>query len=133
MWTSATSSISQKAAAAALRGPQHDMEVMVEEFKRRKNYVVKRLNGIPGIVCPDVKGAFYVYPDVQAYLGKSFGDRRIETAVDLCQYLLDEALVSTVPGEAYNVPGKIRISYSNSMENLEKALDRVEKALEALH
>ena len=131
--TSATSSISQKAAAAALRGPQHDMEVMVEEFKRRKDYVVKRLNGIPGIVCPDVKGAFYVYPDVQAYLGKSFGDRRIETAVDLCQYLLDEALVSTVPGEAYNVPGKIRISYSNSMENLEKALDRVEKALEALH
>ena len=67
------------------------------------------------------------------YLGKSFGDRKIETAVDLCQYLLDEALVSTVPGEAYNVPGKIRISYSNSMENLEKALDRVEKALEALH
>ena len=131
--TSATSSISQKAAAAALRGPQHDMEVMVEEFKRRKDYVVKRLNGIPGIVCPDVKGAFYVYPDVQAYLGKSFGDRRIETAVDLCQYLLDEALVSTVPGEAYNVPGKIRISYSNSIENLEKALDRVEKALEALH
>ena len=94
---------------------------------------MKRLNGIPGIVCPDVKGAFYVYPDVQAYLGKSFGDRKIETAVDLCQYLLDEALVSTVPGEAYNVPGKIRISYSNSMENLEKALDRVEKALEALH
>ena len=125
--------LAQKAAAAALRGPQHDMEVMVEEFKRRKDYVVKRLNGIPGIVCPDVKGAFYVYPDVQAYLGKSFGDRKIETAVDLCQYLLDEALVSTVPGEAYNVPGKIRISYSNSMENLEKALDRVEKALEDLH
>ena len=130
--TSATSSISQKAAAAALRGPQHDMEVMVEEFKRRKNYVVKRLNGIPGIVCPDVKGAFYAYPDVQAYLGKSFGDRRIETAVDLCQYLLDEALVSTVPGEAYNVPGKIRISYSNSMENLKEALARLERGLSYL-
>lgn len=77
----------------------------------------------------DVKGAFYVYPDVQPYLGKRFGDKVIENAVDLCQYLLDEALISTVPGEAYNVPGKIRISYSNSMENLEKALDRLEHAL----
>ena len=130
--TSATSAISQKAAVAALRGPQHDLEVMVAEFKRRKDYVVGRLNAIPGITCPDVKGAFYVYPDVQPYLGKSFGARKIETAVDLCQYLLDEALISTVPGEAYNVPGKIRISYSNSMANLKEALDRFEKALAAL-
>ena len=127
--TSATSAISQKAALAALQGSQHDMQVMVEEFKRRKDYVVQRLNAMEGIVCPDVKGAFYVYPDVQPYLGKRFGDKVIENAVDLCQYLLDEALISTVPGEAYNAPGKIRISYSNSMENLEKALDRLEHAL----
>ena len=130
--TSATSAISQKAALAALQGSQHDMQVMVEEFKRRKDYVVQRLNAIEGITCPDVKGAFYVYPDVQPYLGKRFGDKVIENAVDLCQYLLDEALISTVPGEAYNVPGKIRISYSNSMENLEKALDRMEQALKQL-
>ena len=131
--TSAASAISQKAAAAALRGPQHDMEEMVMEFKRRKDYVVDRLNSIKGIVCPDVHGAFYVYPDIQYYLGKSFNNRRkIETAVDLCQYLLDEALISTVPGEAYNVPGKIRISYSNSMENLTEALGRFENALDAL-
>lgn len=130
--TSATSAISQKAALAALQGSQHDMQVMVEEFKRRKDYVVQRLNAIEGITCPDVKGAFYVYPDVQPYLGKRFGDKMIENAVDLCQYLLDEALISTVPGEAYNVPGKIRISYSNSMENLEKALDRLEHALAQL-
>ena len=130
--TSATSAISQKAALAALQGSQHDMQVMVEEFKRRKDYVVQRLNAMEGIVCPDVKGAFYVYPDVQPYLGKRFGDKVIENAVDLCQYLLDEALISTVPGEAYNVPGKIRISYSNSMENLEKALDRMEQALKQL-
>ena len=127
--TSATSAISQKAALAALQGSQHDMQVMVEEFKRRKDYVVQRLNAMEGITCPDVKGAFYVYPDVQPYLGKRFGDKVIENAVDLCQYLLDEALISTVPGEAYNAPGKIRISYSNSMENLEKALDRLEHAL----
>lgn len=130
--TSATSAISQKAAVAALRGPQHDLETMVEEFKRRKEYVVNRLNSIPGITCPDVHGAFYVYPDVQPYLGKSFRDIRVETTVDLCEYLLNEALISTVPGEAYNVPGKIRISYSNSMANLEEALNRLEKALAAL-
>ena len=105
---------------------------MVAEFKKRKDYVVGRLNAIPGITCPNVKGAFYVYPDVGPYLGKQVGERKIETAVDLCQYLLDEALISTVPGEAYNVPGKIRISYSNSMENLKEALDRMEKALSAL-
>ncbi len=130
--TSATSAISQKAAVEALRGPQHDLHVMVEEFKRRKNYVVSRLNAMPGITCPDVKGAFYVFPDVQPYLGKSFGSRKIGTAVELCQYMLDEFLISTVPGEAYNVPGKIRISYSNSMENLEKALNRMEEALKQL-
>lgn len=130
--TSATSAISQKAAVAALRGPQHDMEIMVAEFKKRKDYVVGRLNAIRGVVCPDAHGAFYVYPDVQYYLGKSFQGKVIETAVDLCQYLLDEALIATVPGEAYNVPGKIRISYSNSMENLTEALNRLEKALYAL-
>ena len=130
--TSATCAISQKAAVAALQGPQHDLKVMVEEFKRRKDYVVDRLNRIPRVVCPDVKGAFYVYPDIQAYLGKSFGERKIENAVDLCQYLLDEVLISTVPGEAYNVPGKIRISYSNSMENLKEALARLERGLSYL-
>lgn len=130
--TSATSAISQKAAVTALQGPQYDLRDMVAEFKRRKDYVVGRLNAMPGITCPDVKGAFYVYPDVEPYLGKCCGERNIENAVDLCQYLLDEALISTVPGEAYNVPGKIRISYSNSMENLKEALDRMEKALSSL-
>ena len=120
--TSATSAISQKAAVAALQGPQYDLHDMVKEFARRKEYMVKRLNAVPGIV----------YPDVQEYLGKSVGERKIENAMDLCQYLLDEALVSTVPGEAYNVAGKIRISYSNSMKNLEEGMDRIEKALAAL-
>lgn len=130
--TSATSAISQKAAVAALRGAQYDLHDMVREFERRKDYMVQRLNAIEGISCPDAMGAFYLYPDVQSYLGKRAGERRIENAMDLCQYLLDEALVSTVPGEAYNVPGKIRISYSNSMENLKEGMDRIEKALAAL-
>ena len=130
--TSAASAISQRAAVAALQGPKRDLEEMTAAFKRRKDYVVGRLNAMPGIACPDVKGAFYVYPDVRPYLGRSIGDRKIGTAVELCEYLLDEALVAVVPGEAFLVPGKIRISYSNSMENLEKALDRMEKALTAL-
>lgn len=130
--TSATSAISQKAAVAALRGAQYDLYDMVREFERRKDYMVQRLNAIEGISCPDAMGAFYLYPDVQSYLGKRAGERKIENAMDLCQYLLDEALVSTVPGEAYNVPGKIRISYSNSMENLKEGMDRIEKALAAL-
>ena len=130
--TSATSAISQKAAVAALQGPQYDLHDMVKEFARRKEYMVKRLNAVPGIVCPDAMGAFYLYPDVQEYLGKSVGELKLENAMALCQYLLDEALVSTVPGEAYNVAGKIRISYSNSMKNLEEGMDRIEKALAAL-
>lgn len=127
--TSATSAISQKAAVAALQGPQYDLKDMVVEFRRRKDYMVERLNAIPGIKCPDATGAFYLYPDVEAYLGKSVEGRIIENAMDLCQYLLDEALVSTVPGEAYNVPGKIRVSYSNSMKNLEEGMNRIERAL----
>lgn len=130
--TSATSAISQKAAVAALQGPQYDMSLMVAEFKRRKDYVVQRLNAIKGVSCPDAHGAFYVYPDIQYYLGTTFGEKSIKNAIDLCQYLLDEALIAAVPGEAYNVPGKIRISYSNSMENLTEALNRLEKALYAL-
>ena len=130
--TSATSAISQKAAVAALQGPQYDLHDMVKEFARRKEYMVKRLNAVPGIVCPDAMGAFYHCPDVQEYLGEAVCERKIENAMDLCQYLLDEALVSTVPGEAYNVAGKIRISYSNSMKNLEEGMDRIEKALAAL-
>lgn len=130
--TSAAGAISQKAAVAALQGPQHDLQNMVAAFKRRKDYVVDRLNAVPGLTCPDGRGAFYAFPDVQPYLGKTFGGRRIETAMDLCEYLLDEALVAVVPGEAFHMPGKIRVSYSNSMENLEKALDRIESALAAL-
>lgn len=118
--TSCTNAIAQRAALDALQGPQDDVAAMVAAFKERKDYVVARLNAMEGITCPDTKGAFYVYPDVQTHLGKSFKETKIKTAVELCQYLLDEALISTVPGEAYNVPGKLRISYSNSMENLEK-------------
>ncbi len=130
--TTAPCSISQVAALEALRGPQHDMAIMVAEFARRKDYVFARLNSMPGVHCPNVRGAFYVYPDVSEILGKSFGGRKITTSAELCEYLLDDALICAVPGEAYNVAGKIRISYSNSIENLKIAMDRMEKSLKKL-
>ena len=127
--TSCTNAIAQKAALAALEGPQEDLHRMVAEFKRRKDFIVERLRAMEGIVCPDAHGAFYVYPDVSAYFGKSYRGQAIENAVDLCEYLLEEALVSAVPGEAFNLPGRLRISYSNSMEQLTQAMDRMEAAL----
>ena len=130
--TSCANSIAQKAALAALEGPQDDVAAMVSAFQERRDYVHSRLNAMQGIVCPRPLGAFYCYPDIRSFLGKSFRGNRIGSAVDLCQYLLEEALVSTVPGEAFNLPGKLRISYSNSMENLKTAMDRMEQALARL-
>ena len=127
--TSCANSIAQKAALAALEGPQDDVSIMVSAFKERRDYVLSRLNAMNGVVCPRPQGAFYCYPNIQPFLGKSFRRKQIISAVDLCQYLLEEALVSTVPGEAFHLPGRIRISYSNSMENLKMAMDRMERAL----
>ena len=130
--TSCTNATAQKAALAALEGPQGDVEAMRMEFARRRDFIVGRLNAMEGVTCPPVHGAFYVYPDVTGYLGKSFAGKKIDTAVALCEYLLEEALISVVPGEAFSLGGKLRISYSNSMENLEKAMDRMEAALKKL-
>lgn len=130
--TSATSAISQKAAVEALRGPQHDMANMVEAFEKRRTYVTNRLNEIPGITCVTPKGAFYVLPDVSYYFGKSCDGAVIHNAVDLANFILEKAQVALVPGEAFNIENKVRISYSNSMENLEKALARLQQALSLL-
>lgn len=130
--TSATSAISQKAAVAALIGPQYDLDGMVAEFARRKDYVVSRLNAMPGVHCASPKGAFYLLPDISSYFGRSCDGVRIDNAIDLANFLLEKALIALVPGEAFNTTGKVRISYSNSMENLKEALDRMEAALALL-
>lgn len=127
--TSGACSISQKAAIAAIIGSQLDLNNMVEEFDRRRRYVTDRINAIDGVHCATPKGAFYLLPDVSSYLGKSYGGTTINNAIDLAAFLLDKAQIALVPGEAFNAPGKIRISYSNSMENLAKAIDRMEEAL----
>ena len=130
--TSATSAISQKAAVEALRGPQHDMAEMVKEFEKRRTYVTNRLNDIEGITCATPKGAFYLLPDVSYYFDKSCGGVIIHNAVDLANFILEKAQVALVPGEAFNIENKVRISYSNSMENLDKALTRLQQALSLL-
>lgn len=129
---SSNCSISQKAGVAALTGPQDSIAAMVEEFARRKDYVYDRVCKIPHMSCPEPKGAFYVLCDISYYFGKSYGEWHINNGHDLSEYLLVTQQVSTVPGEAYYLPGTIRFAYANSMENLKIALDRVEDALAKL-
>jgi len=131
--TSNTSSIGQKAALEALVGLQHDVNSMVDIFAERRSYMCSRLAAIPGVKFPAPKGAFYVYADVTAFIGKADKNgKKIESSLDVAAYLLENALVAVVPGEAFNLAGKLRLSYSNSMENLKNAMDRIESALTAL-
>lgn len=130
--TSAASAISQKAAVAALTGPQNELDRMVEEFDKRRKYVHTRLNSLKGVTCDIPKGAFYLMPDVSHYFGKSFEGKQIKNTMDFAEYILEQSDVALVPGEAFLAPGKVRISYSNSMGNLKEALDRIEKSLAML-
>ncbi|MBQ0059270.1 MAG: pyridoxal phosphate-dependent aminotransferase [Lachnospiraceae bacterium] len=123
------SAVSQKAALAALLGPQDDTHRMAEEFEKRMQYVYKRINAIPGFSTPAIQGAFYAFFDIKPYMGKTLRGRLIESDIDFCEYLLDEAGVACVPGTPYMHPGAIRISYATSMEVLEKAMDRIEEAV----
>lgn len=130
--TSATSAISQKAGVAALSGSQHDLEVMVKEFDKRRKYMLTRLAEMPGVKCSVPKGAFYLLPDFSCYFGKKYHGKEIKNAVDFANVLLEEALVALVPGEAFNISGKVRISYSNSMANLGEAMDRIQAFVKEL-
>lgn len=128
--TSNPSSITQKAAVEALNGPQDALHRMVDEFDRRRRYVVERLNSMEGISCPTPEGAFYVFPNVRGIIGRAYRDRRILSSGDLAALLLEEALVALVPGEAFGAEGYLRISYAAAMEDLEKGLDRIEAFVE---
>lgn len=122
--TSNPTSISQVAAQAALEGPQECIGEMLVHFKQRHDYVVERLNGIPGISCLPTDGTFYVFPDVRKAME---GVEGIHTDVELAEYLIEQAGVALVPGSAFGLPGCVRISIATSMEKLTAALDRLEK------
>lgn len=127
--TSNPTSISQKAALAALEGPQEPLYNMVAEFIRRRDYIVERLNSIKGISCLKPQGAFYVFPDVSQIIGKTFKGQTIRDSVSLAQILLAEANVAVVPGSAFGADGNLRLSYATSMENISKGLDRIEELI----
>jgi aspartate aminotransferase len=131
-YTSATSSITQKAAVAALLGSLEPTIEMKKSFLRRKSLVQTALKQIPGLICNNPDGAFYFFPDVSSYFGKKFNKTTIANATDLCMYLLHEAHVSLVSGDAFGEPNCIRISYAAADEKLQAACQRIKTALEKL-
>ena len=131
-FTSATCSITQKAAVAALTGDIAPSLAMTEEFARRRARVLELVKDIPGIKCHAPEGAFYIFPDVSYYYGKRNGDTTISNSADLSMYLLNTAHVSSVMGEAFGEPLCVRFSFANSMENIERAWARIREALATL-
>jgi aspartate aminotransferase len=131
-YTSGASSIAQKAAEAAYRGSQECVEAMRSAFERRRNLIVSLLRGIPGIEVNVPDGAFYVFPSVKAFLGKKCGDTVINDATDLALYLLNEAHVATVSGDAFACPGHLRLSYATDDKDIVGAVSRIATALSRL-
>jgi aspartate aminotransferase len=122
--TSNPTSISQYAAEAALNGPQECIDEMLVQFKKRHDYVVERLNNMPGIDCLPTDGTFYVFPSVKGLIDAIDG---VNDDLQLAEHLIVHAGVALVPGTAFGLSGHVRISIATSMENLEGALDRIEK------
>ncbi|HDJ22296.1 MAG TPA: aminotransferase class I/II-fold pyridoxal phosphate-dependent enzyme [Candidatus Aminicenantes bacterium] len=130
--TSNPCSISQKAAEEAFQGPQIDVSKMVAEFQRRRNYALMRLQSIPHVSCFKPQGAFYLFPNFSYYYDKEFNNFRIRNSYGLAYFLLKKAHVALVPGAAFGADNYLRISYSTSMENLEKGMDRLIQAISEL-
>ncbi len=131
-FTSGTCSITQKAAVAALVGDLKPSFAMTEEFTRRRTKTLELVNAMPGFKCFSPEGAFYVFPDVSSYYGKTDGTQTIANAADFSMYLLNTAHVSSVMGDAFGEPNCVRFSFANSMENIEKAWARIREALAKL-
>ena len=130
--TSNPSSISQKAAVAALRGGDAFTRRMVGEFDRRRRLIVERLNKMPGISCRMPAGAFYAFPNVAGVFGRRSDRGAIATAADLADYFLKEARVAVVPGEPFGSAAHLRLSYATSVEAITRGLDRMDAALDKL-
>lgn len=130
--TSNPTSISQKAAVAALTGAQSATEAMVEEFKKRRNYIVAALNDMPGVRCTEPQGAFYVFPNVSSLYGKSYGEHLVKDSNSFASYLLDVAGIAVVPGIAFGTDRYIRLSYATSMAQIEEGLQRMAQAVKTL-
>lgn len=130
--TSNPTSIAQWAAVSAYASPQDLITQRTAEFEKRKDYIVDRLNSIPGIKCVSPRGAFYAFPNVSACYGKSFNGKAIGSSLDFTGFLLDEAKVAVVPGDSFGADSNVRISFATSMENIVKGMDRIEEAVAKL-
>ncbi|GAA1881875.1 pyridoxal phosphate-dependent aminotransferase [Streptantibioticus ferralitis] len=127
--TSNVSNVAQVAALAAVSGDLEAVAMMREAFDRRRRTMVRMLNEINGVVCPEPEGAFYAYPSVKALLGKEIRGKRPQTSVELAALILDEAEVAVVPGEAFGTPGYLRLSYALGDEDLAEGVSRMQKLL----
>jgi len=130
--TSNACSIAQKASLEAYDGPQYDVRKMAAEFQRRRNYCLMRLATVPGLSCFKPQGAFYLFPNVRSFYDKEANGAKIRNSYGLAYYLLKEARVAIVPGDAFGNDDHIRLSYATSMTNLEKSMDRIVEALAKL-
>jgi aspartate aminotransferase len=128
-FTSGTNSIAQWASVAALNSDMKPTYKMVEVYKTRRDLMVKLLSGIDGLEVDTPKGAYYIFPRVSSFYGKTINGYLIKDSLDFCNYLLEEALVSTVPGIAFGMDDHIRISYASSEKELKEAASRITKAL----
>ncbi|HET9295329.1 MAG TPA: aminotransferase class I/II-fold pyridoxal phosphate-dependent enzyme, partial [Candidatus Binatia bacterium] len=126
--TSNPTSIAQAAALEAIQGPQEDVTMMVGEFAKRRNVVVKRLNAISGVQCLKPQGAFYVFPNIATFIGKNGNGKKLSSPCDIADYLLEEAKVAAVPGEDFGSNAHIRLSYATSLENIEEGCRRMRDA-----
>ena len=127
--TSGANCIAQRAVITALEASPSKVQYMIDEFKVRRNLILKLLGDIDGFSCNTPEGAFYVFPDVSALFGKTFKGKQINNATELSLYLLEEALVATVTGEAFGNPNCIRISYAASQDQIIEAVQRIKNAL----
>jgi aspartate aminotransferase len=125
--TSNPSSISQAAAVAALNGPQDSIDLMKKEFSSRRDYMVRRINEIPGLSCLNPQGAFYVMMNIKNVLGREIKGKIINSCDEFCAHALEVCRVALVPGSGFGAPGYVRWSYATSMENIKKGLDRIEE------
>ncbi len=127
--TSNPTSIAQKAAVEALRGPQHFVGTMRSEFDKRRRYLVGELNKVQGMTCIMPEGAFYAFPNTSGLYGKKFGNSEIKSSADLALYLLDEANVALVHGSAFGDDDYVRLSYATSLEDIKRGVARIKDAI----
>ena len=130
--TANINSIAQKAAIEALTGSQEVIKTMCKEYARRRDYIVKKINSIRGFSCNSPDGAFYVFPNISKLYGARLGDKIINNEMDVVNYILDEAHVAVVPGEAFKYPDHVRFTFAISIDKIKEGLNRIEAAINKL-